>query len=224
MSVVATNSFLVTDAQQHITSSLGTHVISHPSLPGARLFVKRRNPSLVDEAHTQAYLYQHARSSSSSAAPNMAEVYGTFHNGNGSTGEQERAQRSATAIAAIAETVGCVAVKLPPPGRSPVPLVDAVASEEHVNEALCRRPRRPTSLADEAFLFTHSHIALDMHNFLWDPSTPRRHIWLVDCQHNNVPSLPVSFSASTSTGLATPTRSYARTISPCPPSSPLRLS
>ncbi|KAJ6511056.1 hypothetical protein C8R45DRAFT_401277 [Mycena sanguinolenta] len=42
-------------------------------------------------------------------------------------------------------------------GQAPVPFVDATALEEHVNEALRRRPRRPTdriSLADEPVMFT----------------------------------------------------------------------
>ncbi|KAJ6511110.1 hypothetical protein C8R45DRAFT_1162560 [Mycena sanguinolenta] len=122
--VFAPNFLLGTDAQQHIIShcavSFGPHVVPHPFRPATRLFVKRGNPSLVDEARTQAYLYQHARSSST--APSMAEVYETFC-GHGSmylvmehidavsfrvwieasADEQEREERSATAVVAITE-------------------------------------------------------------------------------------------------------------------------
>ncbi|KAJ6450509.1 hypothetical protein C8R45DRAFT_758890, partial [Mycena sanguinolenta] len=75
-------------------------------------------------------------------------------------------------------------------GQAPVPFIDVAALETHVNEALRRRPRRPTdrvSLANEPLVFTHSDITLD--NFLRD--LPTRRIWLVDCGHINV--LPASF-------------------------------
>ncbi|KAJ6456955.1 hypothetical protein C8R45DRAFT_569196 [Mycena sanguinolenta] len=159
----------------------------------------------------------------------MAEVYATFYDGHGSTylvmehidavsfrvwiegsaDEQERGERTATAVTAITEAVAwLLTCPLPDPrrigpvgggcmfhcfygmGQAPVPFVDAAALEEHVNEALRRRPRRPTdrvSLANEPVMFTHSDITFD--NFLWDPSTQR--IWFIDCQDINV--LPASF-------------------------------
>ncbi|KAJ6450473.1 hypothetical protein C8R45DRAFT_1114030 [Mycena sanguinolenta] len=233
--VFAPNSLLVATAQQHIISHCaacsGPHVVPHPSLPGARLFVERRNPSLVEEARTQAYLYQHARSSSSCTAPNMAEVYGTFYEDHGSTylvmehidavpfragmegsaDEQRRARRSATAAAAITEAVawlltcplpdagrigpvggGCMFHCFYGMGQAPVSFVDAVTLEEYVNEVRTapptEAPRRP-HLARRRF--THSDPTLDTYNLLCDPSTPRRRIWLIDCQHINV--LPSAF-------------------------------
>ncbi|KAJ6511142.1 hypothetical protein C8R45DRAFT_401884 [Mycena sanguinolenta] len=76
-----------------------------------------------------------------------------------------------------ADTCSISTVWPKPPSRS--------STAPHVNEHLRRRPRRPT---DRASLprrrFTHSDISFD--KFLWDPSTRRRRIWLLGCQHANV--------------------------------------
>ncbi|KAJ6510940.1 hypothetical protein C8R45DRAFT_1207734 [Mycena sanguinolenta] len=199
-------------AQQHVIAHCapapGPRVIPHPFRPDARLFVKRGCQSLANEARTQAYLHQHARASP--IAPNMAEVYATFSDSRGSTylvmeyidalsfrawiddcaEEQECAQRTATAVTAIA---GAIAWLL----TCPLPNVGGAGRigprcrlGECVNEALRRRPGHPTdrvSFALEPLIFTHSDITLD--NFLWDPST--RRIWLIDCGHISV--LPTSF-------------------------------
>ncbi|KAJ6511148.1 hypothetical protein C8R45DRAFT_1162656 [Mycena sanguinolenta] len=212
-----TESFLVTDARHRITShcaaSFGAHVIPHPSLPGARLFVKRGNPSLIEEARTQAYLYQHVRSSST--APSMAEVYGTLYDDNGSTylvmkhiddavsfrvwiegsaDEQEHEERSVTAVAAITDAVArLITCPLPDAGRiGPVggfygmaqAPVPFVDAATRQRGALCAAPDAPRPSP-----MSPSSSDITLGNFLWDPS--RGCIWLIDCQDIDV--LPASF-------------------------------
>ncbi|KAJ6450493.1 hypothetical protein C8R45DRAFT_1114047 [Mycena sanguinolenta] len=157
---------------------LGPHVVPHPFRRDARLFVKHGNLSLVDEAHTQAYLYHHAqpRPSSSSAAPDMPEVYRTFYAGLWGTfrhGARRRFIFSTTAVAAIANTVawlascplpdagrirpvggGCMCHCVYGMGQAPVPFVDAAARSVPSTQA----PHR------SRLLFTHS-----VDSFLWDP-------------------------------------------------------
>ncbi|KAJ7214248.1 hypothetical protein B0H12DRAFT_367766 [Mycena haematopus] len=123
--------------------------------------------------------------------------------------KEERDLRTATAVSATAEAVAWLLASPVPEGgaigpvgggsiqhlffgmrEAPVAFVSAAALEEYVNQALVRRPGKPTdrvSFANEALIFSPSDISLD--NFLWDP--PTRRVWLVDCQHINI--LPESF-------------------------------
>ncbi|KAF8214039.1 hypothetical protein K438DRAFT_1750129 [Mycena galopus ATCC 62051] len=105
-------------------SGPGVHVVSNPFHRGVHLFVKRGNPSLVDEGRTQQYLFQQARSSTT--APGVPEVYGAFYDGAGNTylvteyinalsfrawvdephlSDEEREHRTTTAAAAIADVI-----------------------------------------------------------------------------------------------------------------------
>ncbi|KAF7333250.1 hypothetical protein MSAN_02427100 [Mycena sanguinolenta] len=148
------------NAKQHIIS----YCAAHPSAPCSpapfRTAVHQtKKPSLADEARTQAYLYQHARSNST--APNMAEVYATFYDNDGSTYlVMEHADVvSSPSAAAITDAVAwLLTCPLPDEGlggvgrigpvgsgsmflflaygpiEAPVPFVHTAALEEDINE------------------------------------------------------------------------------------------
>jgi hypothetical protein len=117
----------------------GKYVVPHPSLPDSWAFAKRkesRDPSVEDEARTQAYIYKQAQSNAS--APCVPEVYDVFYDGPGSTylvmehiaastfrgwidgpglSDEERDSRTATAVAKIADTVALLLQCPLPPGE-----------------------------------------------------------------------------------------------------------
>ena len=61
----------------------GNYTVTHSSLPGSSIFVKRGNSNLVVEARTQAYFYGQAQQSHN--APRVARVYEVFDDGRGGT-------------------------------------------------------------------------------------------------------------------------------------------
>jgi len=61
----------------------GNYTVTHSSLPGSTIFVKRGTSNLVGEARTQACFYDQAQQSPN--APRVARVYEVFDDGRGST-------------------------------------------------------------------------------------------------------------------------------------------
>jgi len=61
----------------------GNYTVTHSSLPGSPVFVKRGTSNLVGEARTQVHFYDQAQQSPT--APRVARVYEVFDDGRGST-------------------------------------------------------------------------------------------------------------------------------------------
>ena len=68
---------------QFCSKRYGNHTVTHNSLPGSSIFVKRGTSNLVGEARTQVHFYNQAQQSPN--APRVARVYEVFDDGSGST-------------------------------------------------------------------------------------------------------------------------------------------
>ena len=77
----------LTGALQYIiefcSENYGNYTVTHSSLPGSSIFVKRGTSNLVAEARTQAYFYDQAQQSHN--APRVPQVYEVFDDGHCST-------------------------------------------------------------------------------------------------------------------------------------------
>ncbi|KAJ6450525.1 hypothetical protein C8R45DRAFT_1043394 [Mycena sanguinolenta] len=175
----------------------------------------------------------------------MAEVYGTFYDGHGSTYLVMEHLDPSSFLTAITEAVAWLltcplsdAGRIGLLGQAPVPFVDAAALEAHVNEVRSAPPLwTPTdriSLADQPLIFMHSDITLDTYIARTTSSAIHRHrggasaSWTACSRRRSSASISAAFTFRPHhfrlPTARTPTRSYARAISPCPPCSPLRLS
>ena len=68
---------------QFCSKRYGNYTVTHSSLPGSSIFVKRGTSNLVEEARTQVHFYDRAQQSPD--APRVAQVYEVFDDGRGST-------------------------------------------------------------------------------------------------------------------------------------------